>query len=398
MLRIDAVVVGNNGKAYFLQGSEYIRYDLQTFQVDPGYPKPIATNWPGLWGEDIDAAVNWGSSSGKAYFFKGGDFIGYDLQGDKADDGFPKPIEGNWSGLWDSDIDAAVNWGNGKLYFFKGSEYIRYDLVADKADDGYPQPIEGNWAGLWNAEIDAAVNWGNGKVYFFRGDEYVSYDIATDSVESGYPQPIAGGWPPLGALQVQPGAVFSFTLQPGENIGARIVRCCEDALSEGPMGQRERHDFYREFISCGQERTSESAEALTTVRTSCAMFVRAVLHWCGSPATGPYVTGTGMFVSMGNVNFTHAAFVPSNGTKAPSQGDYFYISTTRQSSDGHTGIFIEQIGPNEWRTAEGGGGDGTLCRFTTRMISGDKFDNDNRRLWGWFDCTKVGLPDSPTNS
>jgi hypothetical protein len=101
-----------------------------------------------------------------------------------------------------------------------------------------------------------------------------------------------------------------------------------------------------------------------------------------------------MFVSMGNVGFTHPAFVPHDGTNTPNPGDYFYIASSKQSTDGHTGIFIESLGPDTWRTAEGGGGDGTLCRFTTRRISGARFDNDARTLWGWFDCTSVGLPES----
>jgi matrix metalloproteinase-14 (membrane-inserted) len=42
-----------------------------------------------------------------------------------------------------------VNWGNGKAYFFKGSEYLRWDITTDKADPGYPKPIDSkSWNGL----------------------------------------------------------------------------------------------------------------------------------------------------------------------------------------------------------------------------------------------------------
>jgi hypothetical protein len=52
-------------------------------------------------------------------------------------------------------VNAAVVWNNGKAYFFKGSQYIRYDIAADKTDAGYPKPIAGNWAGFWADNIDA---------------------------------------------------------------------------------------------------------------------------------------------------------------------------------------------------------------------------------------------------
>jgi hypothetical protein len=133
------------------------------------------------------------------------------------------------------------------------------------------------------------------------------------------------------------------------------------------MGQFDRHDFYRSFIACNQEVSDAKAEALTTVRTSCAMFVRAIRGWCGAPPAGPYVPGTGMFVSMGNVSFSHPAFVPNNGSSKPNRGDNFYIAPSQQSNDGHTGIFVEEISDGRWRTAEGGGGgkqDGTLCRLS----------------------------------
>jgi hypothetical protein len=153
---VNATVVWGNGKAYFFKGNQYIRYNIATDKVDAGYPKPIAGNWPGLWADNIDAAVVW--PNGKAYFFKGSQYIRYDIATDKADSGYPKAIQGNWPGFpasFAAGVNVAVVWNNGKAYFFKGSEYIRYDIATDKTDAGYPKPIKGNWPGLWEKDIDA---------------------------------------------------------------------------------------------------------------------------------------------------------------------------------------------------------------------------------------------------
>jgi hypothetical protein len=48
-------------------------------------------------------------------------------------------------------IDAAINGEGryaGKAYFFKGDQYLRYDWNSDSMDSGYPLPIAGNWPGL----------------------------------------------------------------------------------------------------------------------------------------------------------------------------------------------------------------------------------------------------------
>jgi hypothetical protein len=153
---LNAAVVWNNGKVYFFKGNQYMRYDIAADQVDPGYPKPIAGNWPGLWKSNIGAAVVW--PNGKAYFFKGSQYMRYDIATDKVDVGYPKPIAGNWPGFpatFTSGVSAAVVWNNGKAYFFKGSQYIRYDIAADQVDPGYPKPISGNWPGLWGTGINA---------------------------------------------------------------------------------------------------------------------------------------------------------------------------------------------------------------------------------------------------
>ncbi|MCK5877257.1 MAG: hypothetical protein KAG43_06445 [Candidatus Marithrix sp.] len=141
---IDAAFILDSEWAYFFRGSEYVRYNLKKDEVDKSknYPKSIGSFWPGVFKSDIDAVVN---LDGKAYFFKGSEYVRYDLKGDKADENYPKPIKGHWGfpSSWHKNIDAAVKWGNGKILFFKGDEYISFDIKADKPDEGYPKPIEG---------------------------------------------------------------------------------------------------------------------------------------------------------------------------------------------------------------------------------------------------------------
>jgi len=95
-------------------------------------------------------------------------------------------------------LTGVVNWGNGKAYFFNGDRYIRYDVAADRADPGYPKPINSEtWPGIvWTDGVDAVVNWGNGKAYFFKDSQYIRYDVKADRADSGYPKPVDNStWP-----------------------------------------------------------------------------------------------------------------------------------------------------------------------------------------------------------
>ena len=49
----------------------------------------------------------------------------------------------------DPGIDAVLEWRteNNRIYFFKGSQYIRWDTNDKQIDDGYPRPISGNFPG-----------------------------------------------------------------------------------------------------------------------------------------------------------------------------------------------------------------------------------------------------------
>ena len=144
------------GKVYYFKGNQYIRYDIVADRVDAGYPRPIAGAWPGLWGDSINAGVVW--PNGKAYFFRGSQYMRYDIATDRVDPGYPRPIQNNWPGFpasFAAGVDAAVVWNADKAYFFKGNQYIRYDIPSDRVDPGYPAPIQGNWPGLWADGIDA---------------------------------------------------------------------------------------------------------------------------------------------------------------------------------------------------------------------------------------------------
>jgi hypothetical protein len=162
-------------RLYFFKGDRYIRYDIPTDRVDAGYPLAIAGLWPGFaeagFVDRIDAAVNWDHVNpnfrGKAYFFRGDQYVRYDIAADAVDPGYPLPIAGSWPGFteagFDTNLDAALNYGNGKAYFFKGDQYLRYDIASDTVDAGYPVPIAGNWPGMGEADfgvgVKAAVEW-----------------------------------------------------------------------------------------------------------------------------------------------------------------------------------------------------------------------------------------------
>ncbi|HHJ13677.1 MAG TPA: hypothetical protein ENJ79_04775 [Gammaproteobacteria bacterium] len=203
LTKIDAAFwrISNN-RIYLFSGAWYVRLTNDTSNgPEEGYPKKIAGNWKGLpsaFKNGIDAALM-RESNGKIYFFKGSQYvrIGDDS---KVEDGYPKPIAGNWKGLptsFSQGIDAAL-WreSNGKIYFFKGDQYVR--LTGSTVDSGYPKPIAGNWKGApaaFNQGLDAVLmHKGNGKIYAFKGRKYIRWSKVSAGMDGGYPRWIHGNW------------------------------------------------------------------------------------------------------------------------------------------------------------------------------------------------------------
>ncbi|MBL8398255.1 MAG: hypothetical protein JNL84_08955 [Candidatus Accumulibacter sp.] len=204
LAKIDAAVWRkDNDNVYLFSGEWYVRYSNISNDIDEGYPKKIAGNWSGLPSEflaNIDAAL-YRDSNDKLYLFKGSKYVR--MTGSAMDEGYPKPIAGNWSGLpvsFQQGIDAAfLRESNGKIYMFKGDQYVR--LTETTVDPGYPKPIAGNWPGLpsaFNDGIDAALmRWDTHQIYFFRNRQYVRYTNVGNGIDPGYPKWIDKNWMPF---------------------------------------------------------------------------------------------------------------------------------------------------------------------------------------------------------
>ena len=91
----------NDAMAYFfLSDGQYLRYNLDKKHVDPTSPRSIATDWPGLgqYARQIYAALNYGNRY--IYFFiEGGQYLRYNIAQDRVDPGYPKMTHKYWPGI-----------------------------------------------------------------------------------------------------------------------------------------------------------------------------------------------------------------------------------------------------------------------------------------------------------
>jgi hypothetical protein len=166
--------------------------------------------------------------------------------------------------------------------------------------------------------------------------------------------------------------------------GEKIVTSVERWLSDGPLGDRLNGDAYRRLISCGFVPALRSGGDIGTVHTSCAIFVRAILHDAEVlPASGPARIGWPMWGGwLGELSPRHKAWVPYKSGSKPVPGAVFYIESPANPNNNHVGIFLAENPDGTWDTAEGGGGDGTRCGYGARKIERNQ---SGRKLIGWFD-------------
>lgn len=194
-----------------------------------------------------------------------------------------------------------------------------------------------------------------------------------------------------------------------------MARCAREALADGSMGCYVRAEDYEDFISCGFSPALAppfSAANIRTIRTSCGVFARAVLHnsgvWpstragkVGDPLIGGWLQG---------LSFSHPAFVKAAGRNGPQPdpGDVFYLeySLSGPGTSGHVGVFVERTPEGLWTTAEGGGSpspteakglteaqilqtNGTMCRLSPAPKDIWGHLSLNRIMLGWFKADKL---------
>jgi hypothetical protein len=168
---VNAVVAWPDGFGYFFKGPRYVRWDARDHSVDTTiYPRDISDGWgafPASFATGVDAAINWGD--GRAFFFRGSKYIAYDIAGNTVDTTiYPRDISDGWADFpasFAAGIDAAVNWGNDTAYFFKGRQYLSYDMAASAVRPGFPLAITepGKWPGLvatgFTKSFDDVIEW-----------------------------------------------------------------------------------------------------------------------------------------------------------------------------------------------------------------------------------------------
>lgn len=206
--------------------------------------------------------------------------------------------------------------------------------------------------------------------------------------------------------------LFTFLHQVGELAGTRIVRCNRQILANGPIGNKQQGQLYRYFVSCGLVPALLDAKGraadIGAIRTSCAVYVGAVLYWCGSPDRARlrpgYIGWPMAYGWLGSLACPpygrHDAWIEWTGNETPEPGAVFFIEH-RGTNNNHVGFFLSELEPGVWETAEGGGGDGTECAIRRRVLT----DFDDETLWdfdpklrrelrGWWQPSGLGLSDA----
>ena len=185
----DAAFDNGNGKAYFFKGNQYIRYDLKSGRADAGYPKTTASIWKGVDMPVIDAALKLHDRN-KIYFFYGDQYVRYDFNNGRVDRGYPQPISRHWKGA-PSSPDAAVNVGNNTVYFYKGN--IRYTYSTRTNSVVKQEQLSSVHRGVSTPSAALYMISDNKKLYLYENERY--WRLTGQTVDRGYPvTPITKYW------------------------------------------------------------------------------------------------------------------------------------------------------------------------------------------------------------
>lgn len=195
------------------KNKQFFCWDVLNETMLDGYPRDIATHWPGLLerfpGSKLRGALHVPAWGPKIYFlFEGQSRAAvWDMpsravepQGVEVQVLLPSQLtKGDFTPVY-----AQLADGEHVIYAFQGREYSRWTVGASRPiaeDEGFPHKIEPDWKdGLVLApRAGVYVDWpnrssahSNRKIYFFMGNLYLRWDVPSNT--RNYRLDIIAGW------------------------------------------------------------------------------------------------------------------------------------------------------------------------------------------------------------
>ncbi len=198
---------------FFFKDSQFFCWDVESETMLEGYPRQIASHWPGLLesspGARLRGALHvpeWGPRI--HFFFEGDpDAVAWDLEAHAivaqrvpARELLPSRITaGDFT-----PVLARLAGNERVIYGFQGYEYTRWTVGASwpaTEDEGFPRRIDQDWkdglvlaprAGIYVDWPNRSAAHSNRKIYFFMGDLYLRWDVPSHT--RNYRLDIASGW------------------------------------------------------------------------------------------------------------------------------------------------------------------------------------------------------------
>lgn len=96
--KVDAAFYWGSDTAYFFYLSQYVRFDTKRWKAFEGYPKKIQEHWHGVPFDRIDAAVVLGKA---VYLFRNDEFVAYNMETFTVDPEYPRYLLGSYIEDWD---------------------------------------------------------------------------------------------------------------------------------------------------------------------------------------------------------------------------------------------------------------------------------------------------------
>jgi len=131
------------------------------WQLKGEYPKSITEGWPGLpWNDRFQVFAY----KDVAYFFRDAEYVRYELRSKTVSPGFPKPIAGSWAG--DFRVGGCFKLpGDDVVIITQEGDAFVYDMANDRIKDGPRRRID-MFPGMWDV-VDGYFVDGR-KIYLFH--------------------------------------------------------------------------------------------------------------------------------------------------------------------------------------------------------------------------------------